>query len=285
MKIHYSSRYGFTLIELLVVVAIIAILAALLLPALALAKEKGKRAHCEANLHQIGVALAMYPGDNDDQIPRSRWTDTDTANDDFTYDAFVGTIDDPNAYGLGELWQARLISNGKTFYCLSGADVKGGAGTLNFQQEHAYERYLDAKGYFPAFMTGDTANPPRLRTGYTYAPQSIRRTLTLATGPDIQPTFKKPPAFAVKSSELGARYMVASDLLYRLDMISHRAGLKRGLGVNVLFGDGHVRYHNDPKYFDPTKVFDGPGGGGDGYNESIEDKAANFRWLIQVFQP
>lgn len=51
---------GFTLIESLVVIAIIAILAALLLPALALAKAAGKSAKCKGNLHQIGIALNLY---------------------------------------------------------------------------------------------------------------------------------------------------------------------------------------------------------------------------------
>lgn len=60
---HQKSR-GFTLIELLVVIAIIAILAALLLPALARAKERGRRAICISNLRQFGIANTLYADDN-----------------------------------------------------------------------------------------------------------------------------------------------------------------------------------------------------------------------------
>ena len=66
-----QNRSGFTLIELLVVIAIIAILAAILFPVFARAKEKAKQASCQSNLKQIAAAILMYADDWDGWGPRS----------------------------------------------------------------------------------------------------------------------------------------------------------------------------------------------------------------------
>jgi prepilin-type N-terminal cleavage/methylation domain-containing protein len=62
-------RPGFTLIELLVVIAIIAILAAILFPVFAQAREKARQASCTSNLKQVGLAVFMYASDHDECLP------------------------------------------------------------------------------------------------------------------------------------------------------------------------------------------------------------------------
>jgi prepilin-type N-terminal cleavage/methylation domain-containing protein len=77
-----ASRYGFTLIELLIVIAIIAILAAILFPVFAAAREKARQTACLSNLKQVGLAALMYAQDNDETIPLTeRGGDVDDAHE------------------------------------------------------------------------------------------------------------------------------------------------------------------------------------------------------------
>jgi len=97
-------RRGFTLIELLVVIAIIAILAAILFPVFAKAREKARQASCASNLKQVGVAALMYAQDYD-----GRWI----------------ALNSPNLTGGGHTWQVGIqpymksyqIQNCPSFAC------------------------------------------------------------------------------------------------------------------------------------------------------------------------
>ncbi|HLJ56742.1 MAG TPA: prepilin-type N-terminal cleavage/methylation domain-containing protein [Chthonomonadaceae bacterium] len=73
MALKSAKKQGFTLIELLVVIAIIAILAAILFPVFAQAREKARTAQCGSNVRQLGLAVRMYVQDYDEHYPFAGW--------------------------------------------------------------------------------------------------------------------------------------------------------------------------------------------------------------------
>jgi prepilin-type N-terminal cleavage/methylation domain-containing protein len=85
------KRSGFTLIELLVVIAIIAILAAILFPVFGRAREQARKATCQSNMKQLGLAFAMYLQDWDETFRHRNLTNPRGLMSD--YDSYVKSTD------------------------------------------------------------------------------------------------------------------------------------------------------------------------------------------------
>lgn len=153
MQRSHSSR-GFTLIELLVVIAIIAILAAILFPVFARAREQARKTTCLSNLKQIGTGMMMYVQDYDETYP---WLMMDNRNNNNTTGLSQNmSVGPPNLNGIRGLFMEYTfqpyVKNYGVFVCptLRGSAVTLGADNLPLRQFGSYAYCYGGIGTVPS---------------------------------------------------------------------------------------------------------------------------------------
>ncbi len=255
------SKGGFTLIELLVVIAIIAILAAILFPVFAKAREKARQITCTSNVKQLSLAFLMYAQDNDETYCRVK---TLSAANEMAFNVTALDGNDPTQ----QLWTGLLspyIKNTQVVLCPSaGYSVVQSYGGYNFdtisdtlvntaQISTSMNAGLDPFGNFACLKgltTQPTPDPSGCTTAATVASISLpSQTISFADGVPSSPG----AAYPIPVPQVGFTVSGA----FPLDVpggVSNR----HTQGTNVGFLDGHVKWYTTtriiykPVVGDPT---------------------------------
>jgi prepilin-type processing-associated H-X9-DG protein len=218
------------LIELLVVIAIIAILAAMLLPVLAKAKEKSKLTQCKSNEHQLSLSTLMYAHDNQDRLP-------DCQN--------LGVwVWDVSAYAITNLQQNAVRQD--IFYC-----------------PNEYYLYNSATPNAWQAFTGSSTPPfPYIVTGYIWMFPRSRADAVLTNFSEVIKTTTPRPGYGVATTEIitdatiflnglsGRRYTDISAAGGTSVRTAHLIGTMPA-GGNITFLDGHIEWR---KFLQMTNI-------------------------------
>jgi prepilin-type N-terminal cleavage/methylation domain-containing protein/prepilin-type processing-associated H-X9-DG protein len=165
----HPSRGGFTLAELLIVIGIIAVLVALLVPAVTGARRAAQRASCVSNLHQVGVAILAYATDNDGKIPYGPKAAPVSVTDLYPATGVVTTLlslqvppASPTSppVGLGLLMRKYLADTPKVVFC-PGVDQqeRSDAHLASFGVKQSQSDYFYRHN--SSISLSDAANPPK----------------------------------------------------------------------------------------------------------------------------
>lgn len=227
-----KSKKGFTLIELLVVIAIIGILAAILFPVFARAREQARKAACQSNLKQIGLAIAQYAQDFDETYPIGRFPPNPPATS-FNYWYVV----------LDPYTKNRQVficpTAGKIVNPNNGVQFGSGGYTWNIRGTGTTATNVNGFGYVEGIWGTPSNNGP-LKVAEVVEPA----TTIQVTDPSSNNNTGSAAIYAIGYSVIGYIPVLHGGQIGVFYDPNQSANLpvKPGGGGNYLFADGHVKF-------------------------------------------